>query len=112
MPRATRFRALALSLAAGLGLCLAAAPGAAQAGPTGVTVAASYLEPLPPAVIPKTSNASRWASLGPQQCLAEVKRRKLGVTRSKGFASGVSVPVRITGPIGGVRFVTPGGKSP
>lgn len=109
MRNAGRLRALALSLAAGLALAISAAPSAAE---TAGTMAASYLEPLPPSVIPKTSSASRWASLGPKQCLAEVKRRKLGVTRSKGSAAGVAAPVRITGPLGGVRFVTPGRKSP
>lgn len=86
-------------------------PGQAAAGQA-ATEHASYAEPLPPSIVPKTSPASRWAGLSGPQCLAEVARRKLGVTRFRGAAAGVATPVRVTGPIGGVRFVTPGRKSP
>jgi len=72
----------------------------------------SYLRPLPEPNVTKTSRASRWAGLGGPQCLAEVARRKLGVTRYRGAAVGVQTPVRVTAVIGGVRFVTPGAKSP
>ena len=77
-----------------------------------VTANAAYSEPLPSPIVAKTSLGLRWASLSQQQCLAEVARRKLGVTRFRGAAVGVATPVRVTGPIGGVRFVTPGAKSP
>ncbi|HVY29331.1 MAG TPA: extensin family protein [Polyangiaceae bacterium] len=73
---------------------------------------ASYQEPLPSPVVAKSSHASRWASLTGAQCLAEVSRRKLAVKRWRGTAVGVQTPVRVTGAIGGVRFVTPGAKSP
>lgn len=73
---------------------------------------ASYAEPLPSPTVLKSSPASRLAGLSGAQCLAEVARRKLGVTRFRGAAVGVATPVRVTGPIEGVRFVTPGGKSP
>jgi Extensin-like protein C-terminus len=76
------------------------------------TALASYLEPLPSPFVSKGSLASRWASLSPQQCLNEVTRRKLEVKRWRGAALGVATPVRVKGPLGGVRFVTPGGKSP
>jgi hypothetical protein len=76
------------------------------------TPTASYLEPLPSPIVTKASSASRFAGLGGAQCLAEVARRKLGVTRWHGAAAGVASPVRVTGPIAGVRFVTPGRKSP
>ena len=76
------------------------------------TELASYQAPLPSALVSKTSPASRWAGLSGAQCLAEVGRRKLGVTRFRGMAVGVSTPVRVTGPINGVRFLTPGAKSP
>ena len=72
----------------------------------------AYTQPLPSPVVAKTSPASRWAGLSAQQCLSEVARRKLGVTRFRGAAVGVQTPVRVTGPIAGVRFVTPGKKSP
>jgi hypothetical protein len=78
-----------------------------------VTAVASYQEPLPPLVVAKSSKASRLASLSPSQCWAELGRRKLsGVTRFKGAKAGVAAPVRLTGPINGVRFLTPGAKSP
>lgn len=112
MRRAVRSRAF-VALASAL---LASLPQASRAedGPQGMatTLMASYLQPLPPPVVAKTSKASRTASLSTQQCLAEVTRRKLGVTRFKGAKSGVAAPVRVTGPLNGVRFVTPGAKSP
>ncbi|MDP9143890.1 MAG: extensin family protein, partial [Actinomycetota bacterium] len=110
MWRAARLLVLGL---AGLGLALASAPalGSAQ-GVAGAHLTASYLEPLPGKLVTKASKASRSASLSPQRCWTELSRRKLGVTRWKGFASGVATPVRVTGDIAGVRFVTPGRKSP
>ncbi len=87
------------------------APGRA-ADAEDATERVSYAEPLPSPVVAKSSLASRWAGLSPQQCLAELSRRKLGVTRFRGMAVGVATPVRVTGPIAGVRFVTPGRKSP
>ena len=98
-------------LSAGALFC--AAPGRAKAADSEpVTEAASYLRPLPTPIVAKTTPASHWASVSPQQCLAEVARRKLGVTRFRGAAAGVATPVRVTGPIAGVRFVAPGRKSP
>jgi hypothetical protein len=92
-----------------------AAPSEAQL-PVGKGVAArivaSYQEPLPPPVVTKSSKASRTASMSSAACLAEIKKRNLGVTRFKGQKPGVSAPLRVTSPIGSVRFVTPGGKSP
>jgi hypothetical protein len=110
MWRAARLLVLGL---AGLGLALASAPalGSAQ-GVAGAHLTASYLEPLPSKLVPRSSKASRTASLSPQQCARELAQRKLGVTRWKGFAAGVATPVRVTGEIAGVRFVTPGRKSP
>lgn len=77
-----------------------------------VTSLASYQEPLPSPFVAKSSSASRFASLSGPQCLAEMTRRKLAVKRFRGAASGVNTPVRVTGPLGGVRYVTPGAKSP
>jgi hypothetical protein len=67
---------------------------------------------LPSPIVGKATPASRAASLSGSQCLAELARRKLAVARAKRAATGVNTPVRVTGPIGGVRFVTPGQKSP
>jgi hypothetical protein len=105
-------RALGLPAAALAALSLLG-PARAETGGAGTTLVASYLEPLPASsFVPKTSKASRAASLSTAQCLAEVGRRKLGVTRFKGAKAGVAGPLRVTGPISGVRFVTPGAKSP
>jgi Extensin-like protein C-terminus len=93
---------------AGLAAALAA-PATSRAEPTTL---ASYLEPLPAPIVSKRSAASRWASLSGQQCLSELGRRKLAVKRWRGAALGVNTPVRVTGPLGGVRYVTPGAKSP
>jgi hypothetical protein len=86
-------------------------PGHAESAPE-PTAQASYQEPLPSPLVAKSSAASREVGLSGPQCLAELGRRKLGVTRFRGAAVGVSTPVRVTGPISGVRFVTPGAKSP
>lgn len=91
---------------------LSLAPAASWADSSQATQPASYQAPLPSPLVTKTSPASRWASLSGAQCWAEVARRKLGVTRAKGAAGGVSLPVRVTGPIQGVKFLTPGKKSP
>jgi hypothetical protein len=105
-------RALGLSAAALTALSLLG-PARAETGGAGTTLVASYLEPLPSSsFVPKSSKASRAASLSTAQCLAEVGRRKLGVTRFKGVKAGVAGPVRVTAPLNGVRFVTPGAKSP
>jgi len=82
------------------------------AGAEAGTAYAAYSEPLPSPIVAKTSLGSRWVGLSPPQCLAEVARRKLGISRFRGAAVGVATPVRVTGPIAGVRFVTPGAKSP
>jgi hypothetical protein len=108
-------RQLALRAAALAALSLLGASSAARAETegAGTTLVASYLQPLPStSFVAKTSKASRAASLSTAQCLAEVGRRKLGVSRFKGAKAGVAAPVRVTGPINGVRFVTPGAKSP
>jgi hypothetical protein len=112
MSRASGYRAAALAqLGLALGL-LWSAPASSRAEAVAATTTASYLAPLPSPIVEKASPASRWAGLGVAQCLAEVARRKLGVTRFRGAAVGVAAPVRVTGPIAGVRFITPGKKSP
>jgi hypothetical protein len=110
MARRLGFRAVALAT---LSLLSASSAAQAETEGAGTTLVASYLEPLPSSsFVAKSSKASRAARLSTAQCLAEVSRRKLGVTRFKGAKAGVAGPVRVTGPINGVRFVTPGAKSP
>jgi hypothetical protein len=72
---------------------------------------ASYELPLPSALVTKTAAAARVSSLSGAQCLAELARRKISIARVKS-AVGVQTPVRLSGPVGSVRFVTPGKKSP
>ena len=71
----------------------------------------AFQTPLPPRELARDAPAQRAANLTPSACLAELKKRKLPVERDRGAASGVAAPVRITGPLGGVRFVAPGKKS-
>jgi hypothetical protein len=49
--------------------------------------------------------------LSPAACSAELRRRKLPVERDGGSAVGIAAPVRITGAMHGIRFVTPSRKS-
>lgn len=49
--------------------------------------------------------------MSPLQCRGELKRRALEVKPAPGTARGIAVPLRIAGPLQGVRFVTPGGRS-
>lgn len=109
MWRAPRLSALCLAALAG---GAPARAGSVQPEPAGVPLTGSYQEPLPSRVVTKTSKASRIAGLSPGQCAKELGRLKLGVTRWRGPAVGVATPVRVTGPIEGVRFVAPGRKSP
>lgn len=104
-----RARAPLLALALSCAM-LAPAPGRAEPEPA--TELASYRNPLPSALVDQKSLGSRWAALSPAQCGAELARRKLAVARYRGRAEGVATPVRITGPLGGVRFATPGPKVP
>jgi len=84
------------------------------------TAQASYLEPIAGAdagrgdsqAVSKSSRASRYAALSTEACRRELARRKLPVIAVKRATVGVSFPVRITGPLSGVRFVTPSKKSP
>jgi hypothetical protein len=124
MWRAARPRGLSLALLVLACLCWLGRPsasaasagepseGAASAAEPSETSVASYREPLPAGVVAKTSKASHWSSLTSQQCWAEASRLKLAVKRWGKATAGVTTPVRVTGAIGGVRFVTPGAKSP
>jgi hypothetical protein len=50
-----------------------------------------------------TTPAVRYAKLDPTACEAELTRRKVGFTRAAP-ARGVAMPIRLTGPIRGIRF--------
>jgi len=53
----------------------------------------------------------RIVNASPAACRAELRRRKLAVSALGGNVAGVATPVRLTGELRGVRFVTPGKKS-
>lgn len=111
MSRAPGFSAAPL-VGAALALAALGWPEPASADGSGATLVASYLKPLPSPIVGKISTASRFAGMTGAQCWAEVARRKLPLTRVRGAAVGVATPVRVNGALGGVRFVTPGSKSP
>ena len=71
----------------------------------------SFQEPMPPRELARGAPALFAANLSPSSCLAEIRRRHLAVEHDKGPASGIAAPVRITGPLRGIRFVTPGKRS-
>lgn len=54
--------------------------------------------------------ASRYAGLSPQQCLHEATTRQLPLVAAT--ARDVVQPVRVSGPLGGVRFLMGGAKEP
>ncbi len=68
--------------------------------------------PLPDRSLPASAPASRLANLSPGQCRAELKRRKLPFKPAPGPSKGVATPVRFAGPLRGVTFRAPGGRSP
>jgi len=53
----------------------------------------------------------RFANLTASACAAELRRRGLPVAPDRGPAEGIAVPVRLTGELRGVRFLSPGQKS-
>ena len=56
--------------------------------------------------------AMRLANLSEQACRHELAQRKLAFEPAERAASGIAVPVRVTGPVRGVRFVTARAPSP
>ncbi len=60
----------------------------------------------------KSAPATRHAGMTDSECQKEVKKLGLPVDRKTKAASGVASPMRLTGPLHGVRFVTPGASSP
>ncbi|MDX2051009.1 MAG: extensin family protein [Polyangiaceae bacterium] len=61
---------------------------------------------------PEASSADHFSRLSPKACGAELGRFGASVVRVRTAASGIALPVRITGPLGSVRFRTAGAKSP
>ncbi len=86
-----------------------------QALPPPLPVAApayAFEQPLPGPVLPPSAPAVQHANLSPAQCRARLRAGKLALAPAHIAAPGVATPLRITGRIAGVRFVTPRAPSP
>lgn len=70
----------------------------------------AFREPMPGPAMSKSAPASQYANLSPAACKREVQKRKLPVKDAA--AKGVAVPMRLTGPLHGVRFITAPAPSP
>ena len=71
----------------------------------------AYQDPLPDPSVQAGTESSRIANLYPADCRAELARRKLPFQRAYGPSRGIATPLRVTGKLHGVRFITPGKKS-
>lgn len=80
------------------------------AAPPSEPEAFAFREPMPGAAMGKSAPASQYANLSPSACKREVAKRKLPVKDAA--AKGVAVPMRLNGPLHGVRFVTAPAPSP
>lgn len=76
-----------------------------------IDVERSYRVPLGSHKTHQKSLATRYANLQPAACRAELRHRKIAAVRAVGMAVGIASPMRLVGPLRGVRFVTPGPKS-
>jgi len=90
----------------------AAVPPEEPAVPSEAPAPAPYQRAIPEPELPPTAPVSVAANLSPKACRTELARKKLPVKRVRRATSGVATPVRIDGPLHGVRFVGPGKKSP
>ncbi|HET9959758.1 MAG TPA: extensin family protein [Polyangiaceae bacterium] len=70
-----------------------------------------FQKPLPARLATRTVGG-RIARLSLKQCQQELKKRGIAIQPPKRPAPGVSGPVRLAGPLHGVRFTTPGPKVP
>lgn len=70
-----------------------------------------FQAPLPEQGDFSRSPARRYANLSPAACRTELKKRGLPTKPSPLASPGVATPLRITGKLGSVRFITPGDKS-
>ena len=77
-------------------------------GPPPEPEAFAFREPMPDAVL--SAPASQYANLSPAACKREAAKRKLPLKDAS--AKGVAAPMRLTGPLHGVRFITAPAPSP
>ncbi len=71
----------------------------------------TYSRPLENRASAGVPLSEKFANLQPWQCRKELLRRKIPVRGAGMPAPGVATPLRLRGPVGPVRFVTPNAKS-
>jgi len=72
----------------------------------------SYRTELPPVALASSAPARQNGNLAPWQCRQRLRALKLPTQPARGVSSGIATPLRLAGPLHGVRFLTPGKKSP
>lgn len=70
-----------------------------------------YLAPIADPVNQGRALSDRFANLQPWECRAELRKRRISVGPAGMPARGVALPLRLDGPMGSVRYITPGRKS-
>lgn len=71
-----------------------------------------FNEPLPDPADRRGAPSARLAQLAQTRCRAEVQKAKLPFERDRRPTPGVGTAYRVTGPLEGVKFITPGRRSP
>jgi hypothetical protein len=71
----------------------------------------AFREPLPDLATLVRGSAMKNANLSEKQCRAQLKDRGLAHQRVYGGAAGIATPLRLTGPVNDVKFLTAGPKS-
>lgn len=90
----------------GVFLCASFAHGAVQ-----LSENPPFRKPLPDLATLVRGSAMKNANLSEKQCRARLKEIGLTHQRVYGGAAGIATPLRLTGPIGDVKFLTAGPKS-
>ena len=70
-----------------------------------------FQSPVPGREAIAGSRATRYGRLTSSQCRGEVRKRGIPVLYVRGHARGIATPLRLTGPLHGVRFLAPGQSS-
>jgi hypothetical protein len=103
-PRKGVFALIGVLLSASL--CAGIAHGATQ-----LTEKPAFREPLPDLATLVKGSAMKHANLSEKQCRTRLKDSGLPHQRVYGGASGIATPLRLSGPINDVKFLTAGPKS-
>ena len=111
-PNATATPAATQARANGKKLLANADPPASPVRSDASASSESFAYQMPVPALDGAASATRVASLSDGDCQKEVARLGVPVDRKVKKASGVTSPMHLTGPLHGVRFVTPGASSP